>query len=110
MNKQVKKWVLPLDVKEQTLPAIEQITDGMPGGFFIYHADGNEELIYANQAMVNILGCDSLEDFRAYIGNSFRGLVHPEELEQVQKASTARYRKAAKGWTMWSTASPARTA
>lgn len=97
MNKQENKWVLPLDLNEQTLPAIEQITDGMPGGFFIYHADGNEELIYANQAMVNILGCDSLEDFRAYIGNSFRGLVHPEELEQVQKSIHSQISKSSKG-------------
>lgn len=33
-------------------------------GFFIYHADGNEELNYANQAMVNMFGCASQEDFR----------------------------------------------
>ena len=33
---------LSLDLSEQSLPVIEQITEGMPGGFFIYHADGNE--------------------------------------------------------------------
>lgn len=40
MKEQEKKQVLPLVLSEQTLPIIEQITSGMPGGFFIYHADG----------------------------------------------------------------------
>ena len=86
MSEHKKRRVLSLELNEQTLPVIEQITDGMPGGFFIYHADVNEELIYANQAMVNIFGCDSFEDFKEYIGGSFRGLVHPEDLEQVEKS------------------------
>ncbi len=86
MSKFENKGMFLLDLNEQTLPAIEQITDGMPGGFFIYHADGNEELIYANRAMVSIFGCDSMEDFNEYIGGSFRGLVHPEDLEQVEKS------------------------
>lgn len=97
MNKRENKRVLPLDLNEQTLPAIEQITDGMPGGFFIYHADGNEELIYANRAMVNIFGCDSLEDFEEYIGGSFRGLVHPEDLERVEKSIHNQIAKSSKG-------------
>ncbi|MDE7262322.1 MAG: PAS domain-containing protein [Oscillospiraceae bacterium] len=79
-----ERQMLALDLNEKTLPTIEQITAGMPGGLFIYHADGNEELIYANQAIVNIFGCDSLEDFKAYTGNSFRGMVHPEDLDQVE--------------------------
>ncbi len=91
-----KKGIL-LDLNGQTLPVIEQITDGMPGGFFIYHADENEELIYANTAMVNIFGCDSLEDFRRYVGGSFRGLVHPEDLEQVEKSIQNQISKSSKG-------------
>lgn len=97
MNRQEKKWVLPLDLNQQTLPAIEQITDGMPGGFFIYHADEGESLIYANAAMVNIFGCDSLEDFREYVGNSFQGMVHPEDLEQVEASIHSQISKSSKG-------------
>lgn len=89
--------MLSLELNEKTLPAIEQITDGMPGGFFIYHADGNEELIYANQSMVGIFGCDSLEDFKAYIGSSFRGLVHPEDLEQVEASIHSQIESSSKG-------------
>lgn len=97
MSKYKINHAIPLDLNEQTLPFIEQITDGMPGGFFIYHADGNEEMIYANNAMVNIFGCDSLEDFKEYIGNSFRGLVHPDDLEQVSKSIYSQISKSSKG-------------
>ena len=75
-----------LVLSEQTFPIIEQITAGMPGGFFIYHADGNEELIYANQALIRIYGCEDLADFQQLTGYTFPGLVHPEDWERVSAA------------------------
>ena len=86
MNAHENRQILSLELNEQTLPAIEQITDGMPGGFFIYHADGDEELIYVNQALINIFGCSSKEEFTEYIGGTFRGLVHPEDLQNVEES------------------------
>ena len=86
MSNEKSKQRLSLDLSEQSLPIIEQITEGMPGGFFIYHADGNEEMIYANMAMVSICGCDSFEDFKDHIGNSFQGLVHPDDLLRVENS------------------------
>lgn len=60
--------------------------DKLPGGFFIYHADEGEELIYANEAMLTIFNCGSMEEFREYTGNSFRGIVHPDDLEEVEQS------------------------
>ncbi len=97
MSKFDNNGMFLLDLNEQTLPAIEQITDGMPGGFFIYHADGNEELIYANQALAGIFGCNSMEEFMEYIGGSFRGLVHPEDLDQVEKSIHSQISMSSKG-------------
>lgn len=65
---------------------MKRFVDRMPGEFFVYHADGNEEIIYANEAMVRIFNCDTLEEFREVTGNSFRGIVHPEDLEDVEKS------------------------
>ena len=39
---------ISLEINEQTLPSIEQITEGIPGGFFIYHADDKKEIIKEN--------------------------------------------------------------
>lgn len=65
---------------------LKRFVDRMPGGFFIYHADGKEELIYANDAMVRLFNCESVDEFRELTGNSFRGIVHPEDLELVEQS------------------------
>lgn len=71
-------------LSESTLPVIEKIAEVIPGGFFIYHADGDEELIYINNAMLRIFGCDTEEEFRQLTHNSFKGMVHPDDLETVE--------------------------
>ncbi len=65
---------------------IIRFMDEMPGGFFIYHAAGDEKLIFANQAMLRIFQCETLDEFRALTGNSFRGIVHPDDLEEVEQS------------------------
>lgn len=42
-------------------------------------------MIYANNATVEMFGCDSPEDLMRHIGSSFRGLVHPDDLDRVEK-------------------------
>ncbi len=65
---------------------LEEICSGIPGGFFIYHATGDEELVYANQEVLRMYNCADMDEFREYVGNSFRGMVHPEDLEQVEQS------------------------
>ena len=65
---------------------IIQFMEEMPGGFLIYYADKGEEIIYANKGLVRIFGCETLEEFRELTGNSFRGMVHPEELDTVEES------------------------
>ena len=86
MRKHEQNEQSPLILSEQAFPIIEQITAGMPGGFFIYHADGEERLTYANQALIRMYGCDNLEDFQAYTGYTFPGMVHPEDLNEVEES------------------------
>lgn len=84
MKKAKNKISLTLD--ETTMPIIEQLTDGMPGGFFIYRAEGKEELLYFNAAMLRIYGCETKEEFMELTDNTFRGMVHPEDIEEVEKS------------------------
>ena len=58
----------------------------MPGGVLIYYADGGEEIIYANRALLRIFQCGSMEELRTLAGNSFRGMVHPEDLDEVERS------------------------
>lgn len=67
----------------------EENLSRMPGGFLIYEADGEEKILYVNEKIRDIYHCQSEEEFRALVGNSFRGMVHPEDLEYVEKEIAA---------------------
>lgn len=56
----------------------------MSDGFFIYSAIGSEKVLFVNPPIISMYGCKTLEEFREYVGNSFRGMVHPEDLERVE--------------------------
>ncbi len=86
MRKITDKKPFTIKFDEQTLPIIEQISEGMPGGFFIYHADGDEELIHINGAMLRIFGCDTLVEFKELTGYTFKGIVHPADLGRVEES------------------------
>lgn len=86
MRKNTDSKAFTIKFDEQTLPIIEQISEGMPGGFFIYHADGDEELIHINGAMLRIFGCDTLEEFKELTGYTFKGIVHPADLGRVEES------------------------
>lgn len=60
--------------------------DEMPGGFFIYQANKEERILYVNKALLRILKCDTIENFRELTGNSFRGLVFKEDLDRVEES------------------------
>ena len=74
---------LRFELNEQTMPVVKQIGAHMPGGFFIYRAQAPGELLYANQALIDIFGCDDLEDFKRLTGFTFRGMVHPEDYAAI---------------------------
>ena len=71
---------------EGMLSALERLAADMPSGFFLYHATGDEELIFANRALIHMFGCDDLEDFKRHTGYTFRGLVHPDDYERVSES------------------------
>ncbi len=73
-------------LNEDTIHIVEEIGRHMPGGFLIYKAQEPEDILYANQKVFDIFGCDGLEDFRQLTGYTFRGLVHPDDYAIVTEA------------------------
>ena len=57
---------------------------GLPGGFFIYEAVGDERIIYAEPNVWKLYGCGSFEEFMELTGGSFKGMVHPEDLHKIE--------------------------
>lgn len=71
--------------QNQLMFGLEEFSKSLPGGFFVYEAVGDEKILYANDSIVELFKCDDMNDFRNYVGNSFKGIVHPDEYERVLK-------------------------
>ncbi|MBQ3842377.1 MAG: GGDEF and EAL domain-containing protein [Ruminiclostridium sp.] len=65
-------------------PNENYIPTGLPGGFFIYRADENEEILFAEENVIKLFGCDTIADLREFTHNSFSGMVHPDDLSKIQ--------------------------
>ena len=61
-----------------------RIPTGLPGGFFIYEADGDERILFAETNVVSMFGCETFDEFMEYVGGSFKGMVHPEDLNKIE--------------------------
>ncbi len=71
------------ELNDQTMTFIEALGRHMPGGFLIYKAEGDGEVIYVNDATIRLFGCNTLEEFREHTGNTFRGMLHPDDYAAV---------------------------
>ncbi|MBQ3972393.1 MAG: GGDEF and EAL domain-containing protein [Selenomonadaceae bacterium] len=65
-------------------PDENHIPTGLPGGFFVYNALGDQEIYFADQNVIELFGCTTIEELREHTGNSFRGMVHPEDLDKIE--------------------------
>ena len=74
------------ELNEETIQVIEDIGRHMPGGFFIYQAEGNEELLYANHTVFEIFGCENQDEFKALTGYTFRGMVDPRDYDVISSS------------------------
>lgn len=73
-------------MNENMLIAANEFAEGLPGGFFSYHADGDQEIISFNSEIMKIFACKTAKEFRDYVGNSYKGMVLQDEYEYVQKS------------------------
>ncbi|MCR5580184.1 MAG: EAL domain-containing protein [Pseudobutyrivibrio sp.] len=73
-----------------------KIPRGLPGGFFIYNAEEDEEIIFAEDNVVKLFGCDDFQDFMEHVGGNFRGMVHPDDLIKIENQIEAQTIYAAK--------------
>lgn len=59
--------------------------DKIRGGFISYKADAEKELLSITQSIVAMYECESEEEFREYVGNSFDGMVYPEDRYRIEE-------------------------
>ena len=56
----------------------------IPGAFFVYRSNGEEELLYANKELLKIFECETEEQFLELSEGNFKGLVHPDDREAAR--------------------------
>lgn len=65
--------------------ALHEVSENLPGAFLIYKADKNDDtMLYANNEMVRLAGCDTQEDFMNFCGGRFKNLIRADERERVE--------------------------
>ena len=79
------------ELDEQTMHIVREVGRHMPGGFFIYKAD-NEEILYANNAVLKIFGCESIEEFKELTKNTFKGMIYPDDYAGLSSSIDAQIR------------------
>ena len=64
---------------------LSEVAGSMPGGMLVCKATEDQEILFANQAMIDLLECDSFEDFMHYTGGTFFSILYPGEEEMLKK-------------------------
>lgn len=60
------------------------IIEGIPGAIIVYKADEGEEILFANPQLYDLFECESMEELLKFSGDSFRNIVHPDDLDRVE--------------------------
>ena len=83
-NQDNREYPESAPLEGELIPSIKWMAEQIPGGFFVYLADETQKLIYVNRVCLRLFGCETMEEFRALTGFTFRGLVHPNDYQRVQ--------------------------
>jgi len=77
----------PDEIRTQLGFALKDVSVHLPGAFLIYKADPNDdELLFANNEMIKLAGCNDMEEFFAYTGHSFRKLIKESEQKDIEES------------------------
>lgn len=63
----------------------QEFLDRIPGGLFRYRAEGEGLIDYVSRDVLDMMGCESYAEFREVTGNTFLGMVWPDDRERVSR-------------------------
>lgn len=66
----------------------QEFLDKFPGGMLRYRAEEAGAIDQVSSGLVRLFGCSDAEQFRALTGNTFKGIVHPDDWEWVSASVT----------------------
>ncbi len=65
---------------------VDSILSMIPGGFFIYADSETEKILSVNEMLLEIFECDTLDEFLELTKGSFKGIVHPDDYQEVSRS------------------------
>lgn len=77
---------LLLQKRTQLSFQLADIVSGIPGAILVYKADEKEEILFANEQLYDLFECDSMEELLSFSGDSFKNIVHPDDLDAVEES------------------------
>lgn len=60
------------------------LAENVPGGVVV-HLPGDGKILFANDELIDIFGCQNLSDFMRLTGGTFAGLMHPDDRDRVRQ-------------------------
>lgn len=65
---------------------VDSILSMIPGGFFIYADNETEKILSVNEMLLEIFECKTVDEFIELTGGSFKGIVHPDDYDEVRES------------------------
>ena len=72
---------------------IGDIATGLPGAVLVYKVDMNGQILFANDSVIKLVGCDNLQDLMQYSHGNFASLIDPKDLRRVRREVYEQYNK-----------------
>lgn len=64
---------------------LSELSNSMPGAMLVCRATEDQEILFANRGMIDLLECDNFEDFMHYTGGTFFSILHEGEERAMKK-------------------------
>ncbi len=62
------------------------LSAGLPVSVLIYRADPGEEILFGTTHLFHLFDCKNMEEFMGYTGGTFRNMVHPDDVQEVEES------------------------
>ncbi len=81
-----KQYSEDMNFQDRTTPVVglKEIAANIPGAILAYRADSEEKILYANQELLDLFDCRSMEEFFEYSDHSFKNVVYPDDLSRAE--------------------------
>lgn len=72
--------------RAQMISLSRRISKNLPVAYMIYRADASEEILSVSDTLLEMCECADFKTFIAHTGGTFRGFVHPDDVDAVEKS------------------------